>query len=122
MKTTRVLAASLLAAVMSVTVASADERTPHPPQEKWSFAGTFGRFDQAQLQRGFQVYKEVCSSCHSMSLVRFRNLSEEGGPGFTTGQVKELAAQYKVKEQNDAGEDVDRPARAADAFPSPFPN
>jgi cytochrome c1 len=123
MKTTRLLAASLLAATLSVTVASAEEHgAPQPPREKWSFAGMFGRFDQAQLQRGFQVYREVCSSCHGMSLVRFRNLSEPGGPGFSANQIKALAAEYKVKELNDSGEEVERPARAADAFPSPFPN
>ncbi|GJD32138.1 Cytochrome b/c1 [Methylobacterium adhaesivum] len=123
MKTTRLLAASLVAATLSVTVASAEEHgAPQPPREKWSFAGMFGRFDQAQLQRGFQVYREVCSSCHGMSLVRFRNLSEPGGPGFSANQIKALAAEYKVKELNDSGEEVERPARAADAFPSPFPN
>jgi len=123
MKTTRLLAATLLAATLSVTVASAEEHgAPQPPREKWSFAGMFGRFDQAQLQRGFQVYREVCSSCHGMSLVRFRNLSEPGGPGFSANQIKALAAEYKVKELNDSGEEVERPARAADAFPSPFPN
>jgi cytochrome c1 len=123
MKTTRLLAATLLAATLSVTVASAEEHgAPQPPREKWSFAGMFGRFDQAQLQRGFQVYREVCSSCHGMSLVRFRNLSEPGGPGFSANQIKALAGEYKVKELNDSGEEVERPARAADAFPSPFPN
>lgn len=125
MKTTRLLAASLLAAVMSVSVAFAEEEhgAPHPPRERWSFAGVFGKFDEAQLQRGFQVYREVCSNCHSMNLVRFRNLAEEGGPGFTAGQVKALAAEYKVKDgPNDAGEMFERPGRPADAFPAPFPN
>ncbi len=124
MKTIRLLAASLLAATLSITTASAEAEhgAPQPPREKWSFAGMFGRFDQAQLQRGFQVYREVCSSCHGMSLVRFRNLSEPGGPGFSVNQVKALAAEYKVKELNDSGEEVERPARPADAFPSPFPN
>ena len=54
-----------------------------PPLTEWSFAGFFGTFDQAQLQRGFQVYKEVCSACHSMNLVAFRNLGDEGGPQFS---------------------------------------
>ncbi|KQP59321.1 cytochrome c1 [Methylobacterium sp. Leaf112] len=124
MKTTRLLAATLVAATLGITMASAEEEhgAPQPARQTWSFAGMFGRFDQAQLQRGFQVYREVCSSCHGMSLVRFRNLAEPGGPGFSASQVKALAAEYKVKEQNDSGEDAERPARAADAFPSPFPN
>ncbi|MCJ2081100.1 cytochrome c1 [Methylobacterium sp. J-090] len=124
MKTTRLLAATLVAATLGITLASAEEEhgAPQPPRQAWSYAGMFGRFDQAQLQRGFQVYREVCSSCHSMNLVRFRNLSEPGGPGFSAAQVKALAAEYKVKEQNDSGEDAERPARAADAFPPPFPN
>lgn len=124
MTTSRVLAASLLAAALCITSARAEEDhgAPHPPRESWSFSGIFGKFDQAQLQRGFQVYREVCSNCHSMSLVRFRNLAEAGGPGFTAGQVKALAAEYKVKEINDNGEEVERPARPADAFPPPFPN
>jgi cytochrome c1 len=124
MKTTRLLAATFVAATLGITMASAEEEhgAPQPPRQTWSFAGMFGRFDQAQLQRGFQVYREVCSSCHGMSLVRFRNLAEPGGPGFSASQVKALAAEYKVKEQNDSGEDAERLARAADAFPSPFPN
>jgi cytochrome c1 len=121
MTMTRALAASVLAALVSLTPAHAAE-APKPPREEWSFAGIFGKFDQAQLQRGFQVYREVCSSCHSMNLVRFRNLAEPGGPGFTAGQVKALAAEYKVKELNDNGEEVERTARPADAFPAPFPN
>ncbi|WP_336485455.1 cytochrome c1 [Methylobacterium nigriterrae] len=125
MTVTRVLAASLIAALLGTSAASAQEEhgPPQPPREKWSFAGVFGKFDQAQLQRGFQVYKEVCSSCHSMKLVAFRNLAEPGGPDYSAGQVKALAATYQVKDgPNDAGEMFDRPARAADTFPPPFPN
>lgn len=96
---------------------------PTPPRQSWSFAGPFGRFDQAQLQRGFEVYQKVCSNCHSMKLVAFRNLGAPGGPGFTEGQIKALAASYKVKDgPNDAGEMFERPGRPADRFPSPFPN
>ncbi|KQP61448.1 cytochrome c1 [Methylobacterium sp. Leaf108] len=123
MKTTRVLAASLLAVGLSFTAARSETaHSPNPPRESWSFAGIFGKFDQAQLQRGFQVYREVCSNCHSMNLVRFRNLAESGGPGFNAGQIKALAAEYKVKELNDNGEEIERNARPADAWPSPFPN
>ena len=66
-----------------------------PEPQSWTFAGPFGKFDEGQLQRGYQVYKEVCSTCHSMKLVGFRNLSQSGGPGFTEAQVKALAATFK---------------------------
>ncbi|GJE53753.1 MULTISPECIES: cytochrome c1 [Methylobacterium] len=115
------LAAGLIA-ILGIGQASAEEHAPNPPRQKWSFAGVFGKFDEAQLQRGFQVYKEVCSNCHSMKLVRFRNLAEEGGPGFSAAQVKALAETYQVKEENDKGEVVDRPGRAADGFPPMYPN
>lgn len=96
---------------------------PMPPRQEWSFAGPFGRFDQAQLQRGFEVYQKVCSNCHSLDLVAFRNLGEPGGPGFTEGQIKALAASYKIKDgPNDAGEMFERPGRPSDHFPPPFPN
>ncbi|UMY20034.1 cytochrome c1 [Methylobacterium organophilum] len=120
-------AAALLAAGLGLSFGLAPARAEeghgaNPPREHWSFAGVFGRFDQAQLQRGFQIYKEVCSNCHAMKLVAFRNLAEEGGPGFSEGQVKALAETYKLKELNDNGEEVERPARPADRFPPPFPN
>ena len=54
----------------------------------WSFKGLFGKFDRGSLQRGYQVYTEVCSSCHSMKYLSYRNLSEKGGPEFTEPQVK----------------------------------
>ncbi|RAI37828.1 cytochrome c1 [Rhodoplanes roseus] len=103
--------------------AEAAGEQPKPPQQTWTFAGPFGTFDRAQLQRGFQVYREVCSACHSLSLVSFRNLAEPGGPGFTTQQAAAVAAEAKVKDgPNDQGEMFERPGRLADRFPSPYPN
>src|SRR5262245_25649092 len=67
-----------------------------PPMVDWTFGGFFGTFDEAQLQRGYQVYKEVCSNCHSMNLVAFRNLGDDGGPRFSPDEVKSLAASYMV--------------------------
>lgn len=93
-----------------------------PPSLKWSFSGPFGKFDQAQLQRGFKVYKEVCSSCHSLEMLTFGNLAEPGGPGFSEAQVEALAATYKISDIDDKGQPTERPGRSADHFPSPFPN
>jgi ubiquinol-cytochrome c reductase cytochrome c1 subunit len=110
-----------LASTLS-TAESAGERV-NPPRSAWSFAGPFGTFDPAQLQRGFKVYREVCASCHSISLLKFRNLAQAGGPGFTAAQVANLAAEYKVKDgPNEQGEIFERAGRPADAFPSPFAN
>ncbi len=120
MKRTLLLAAALLG--LSAPAFAAGE-TPVPPQIKWTFQGPFGKFDRAQLQRGFKVYREVCASCHSLSYVYFRNLSEAGGPEFSEAQVKALAAEYKIQDgPNEAGDMFERPGRAADRFPSPFPN
>ena len=88
----------------------------------FSFDGPFGTYDRAALQRGFQVYKEVCAACHNLDHVAFHNLDEEGGPGFSEAQVEALASEYKVKDLNDQGELAERPARAADHFPPPFEN
>jgi ubiquinol-cytochrome c reductase cytochrome c1 subunit len=89
----------------------------------YSFEGAFGTFDKAQLQRGYKVYKEVCSACHSMNFVSFRNLSESGGPGFTPEQVKALAASFTVKDGPNAdGEMFDRPALPSDHIVPPYAN
>ena len=98
--------------------------------EAFSFDGPFGTYDRAALQRGFQVYKEVCSACHALSHIAFHNLDEEGGPGFSEAQAKAIAAGYKIAAgPNDKGETVDdkgnpltRAGILADAFPAPFPN
>jgi ubiquinol-cytochrome c reductase cytochrome c1 subunit len=92
----------------------------HPRQESWSFAGPFGTYDKAQLQRGLKVYKEVCSACHSMNLVAFRTLE---GLGYSEAQVKAFAAEYTIQDgPNDAGEMFERPGIPSDHFPAPFPN
>ena len=62
----------------------------------WKFQGITGKFDRASLQRGYQVYKEVCSSCHSMRLLSYRNLGEKGGPEFSPDQVKAIAAAFEA--------------------------
>ncbi len=94
-----------------------------PQLQKWSFAGIFGTFDQAQLQRGYQVYKEVCSTCHSMNLLAFRDLGEPGGPHFSQAEVAALAASFQITDgPNDAGEMFKRPGKPSDHFPAPYPN
>ena len=92
----------------------------HPKELDWSFAGPFGTYDKAQLQRGLKVYKEVCSACHSMSFVPFRTLE---GLGYNEAQLKTLAAEYTIQDgPNDAGDMFDRPGLPSDYFPSPFAN
>jgi ubiquinol-cytochrome c reductase cytochrome b/c1 subunit len=118
------LAAGLLALAGQAAVAQDHEHAmPEPPALKWSFAGPFGKFDRAQLQRGFKVYREVCANCHSLSYVSFGNLSEPGGPEFSAAQAQTVAGEYKIKDgPNDQGEMFERPGRLADFFPAPFPN
>ena len=96
--------------------------TPNPPRQSWSFAGPFGVYNQGQLQRGYKVYKEVCSNCHSMEYVAFRNLADPGGPGFSEAQVAALAKTFKIKDLDEQGNPIERDGRPADYFPSPFPN
>jgi cytochrome c1 len=96
----------------------------------FSFEGPFGTYDRGALQRGFQVYKEVCSACHGLNHIAFHNLDEAGGPGFDEAQAKAIAAGYKVPaDPDDKGEIFDdkgtrltRAATLADYFPRPFPN
>tara|TARA_B100001029_G_scaffold155493_1_gene140341 strand:+ start:516 stop:1295 length:780 start_codon:yes stop_codon:yes gene_type:complete len=93
------------------------------PKEDWSFKGITGKFDRASLQRGYQVYTEVCSSCHSMNLLSYRNLGEPGGPEFSVEQVKAIAANFEVTDGPDSeGEMFTRPGRPSDKFVSPYPN
>ena len=107
----------------SVQGARAEDHGASPPGQKWSFSGPFGKFDRGALQRGLKVYKEVCSACHGLSYVAFRNLADAGGPGYSVAQASAFASEYKVKDgPNDEGEMFERPGRPADYFPSPFPN
>ena len=93
-----------------------------PPSQKWSFSGPFGKYDRGALQRGLKVYKEVCSNCHSLNYIAFRNLADPGGPGYSEAQVAALASEYKIKDgPNDQGEMFERPGRPADYFPRRFP-
>jgi ubiquinol-cytochrome c reductase cytochrome c1 subunit len=88
--------------------------------EEWSFNGFFGSFDQPQLKRGFQIYKDVCSGCHSMNLLHYRDLEKIG---FTDDEVKAIAAEAQVQDgPNDAGDMFDRPGKPSDPFHAPFPN
>src|SRR6266536_1889108 len=99
------------------------EEQAKPPSEKWSFSGPFGKFDRGAVQRGLKVYKEVCSACHGLSYIAFRNLADAGGPGYSVAQAAAFASDYKIKDgPNDQGEMFERPGRPADYFPSPFPN
>ena len=89
----------------------------------WSFKGLFGKFDRGSLQRGYQVYTEVCSSCHSMKYLSYRNLSEKGGPEFSEEAVKAIAASFEVTDGPNAdGEMFLRPGKLSDKFVMPYEN
>lgn len=92
----------------------------HPKQMKWSFDGIFGSIDRQAAQRGFQVYKEICASCHGLKLVAYRNLQEIG---FSEAEVKQIASEYTVTDgPNDDGEMFDRPGLPSDRFVGPYAN
>ena len=94
-----------------------------PIKVNWSFKGLTGTFDRASLQRGFQVYKEVCASCHSMQYLSYRNLGEPGGPEFSEQEVKAIAASFEIEDGPDSqGEMFTRPGKPSDKFKSPYPN
>jgi cytochrome c1 len=119
----KTLAATALAIVALPLMAHAAGDAPQIERQKWSFAGFFGRFDQSQLQRGFQVYKESCAQCHGISRIDFRNLAQPGGPVFNEDAVKGLAATYEVQDgPNDDGKMFKRPARLSDKVPPPYAN
>lgn len=100
--------------------AFASEDTLHPKQMHWHFDGATGSFDKQSIQRGFQVYKEVCSACHSLKLLSYRNLQQVG---FSEAEVKAIAAEKSVTDgPNDDGEMFERPALPSDRFVSPFAN
>ena len=89
----------------------------------WSFKGLFGKFDRSSLQRGYQVYTEVCSSCHSMKYLSYRNLAEKGGPEFTEVQAKAIAASFEVTDGPNADGDMfTRPGKLSDKFVMPYEN
>lgn len=118
----KTLGAALLMVGMAGAAGLAQEALPAKDLD-FSFEGPFGTYDQAQLQRGFKVYKEVCASCHSLNYIAFRNLGDEGGPRFSKEQVTSLSSTYTVRDGPDAnGEMFDRPALPSDRFPAPFPN
>jgi len=90
------------------------------PKHKWSFEGFTGTFDKAALQRGYKVYREVCSGCHSMKLLYYRDLIDIG---FSSEQVKAIASEYTVLDgPNDEGNMFERPAKSSDRFVGPFAN
>src|SRR5258707_14263252 len=102
-----------------------------PRDIHWSFEGPFGKFDKAQLQRGYKVYREVCAACHSMEQMYFRNLAQKGGPFYdpkydnpnNNPVVKSLAHDIQIKDiDSDTGDVISRPATPADKFPNPFAN
>ena len=123
-KTLSVAAALAAAALSWVALARAQENAdqPTPARQSWSFAGPFGSYDQAQLQRGFKVFRQVCSTCHQASMLAFRDLEDPNGPGFSVSQVQALAAAYQIHDIDDSGQPADRPARPSDIFPWNYPN
>ena len=113
------LLASILVIFMIPNV-FASSGAQEPKQLVWPFEGIFGTFDRQAAQRGAQVYLEVCSACHGLNHLYYRNLKDLG---FADAEIKEIAAKKDVKDgPNDTGEMFDRPATPSDRFVSPYPN
>lgn len=101
--------------VMAAGMAPAQEAAPKIKDVTFAHEGPFGKFDQFQLQRGLQIYTEVCAACHGLKYVPLRTLSDEGGPGIPEDQVRAYATQFTVTDK-DTGED--REALPTDNFPA----
>ncbi|MDX2309223.1 MAG: cytochrome c1 [Hyphomicrobium sp.] len=124
MKFQSVVAGLLVSAGLSSAALAAGDHV-EIPRVGWSFSGMTGTYDKAQLQRGFQVYKEVCSNCHGLSRVYWRNLVEAGGPEFPEDAVKALAAEWPNKitdGPNDEGQMIERSAGLPDPIRGPYKN
>lgn len=124
-------ALAVLGLALFAGAASAATTEKEPREVTWSFEGPFGRFDKAQVQRGYKVYREVCSACHAMDLMYYRNLGQKGGPFYDpkypnpndNPYVKSLAKDLQVPDiDSETGDVVQRPATSADKFIRPFPN
>lgn len=124
-------AAGSLALVAAPASALVTREEPRAPAGGFSFEGPFGTYDQAQLQRGYKVYREVCSSCHAMRLMHFRDLAMKGGPFWEekyqnpndNPYVKQIASEYQIADiDTQTGDPIKRKGTPADAFPSPYPN
>lgn len=117
----KALILGLVACSLMAAPVQAAEDAEAPKSADWSFDGIFGHYDRASLQRGMQVYKEVCAACHGMRLLAYRNLMDLG---YSEAQVKAFASQYEVQNEdpNDEGEMFNRPALPSDRFVSPFPD
>ncbi|MCQ4161448.1 cytochrome c1 [Roseomonas sp. GC11] len=114
------LAAALSLGFLAAPAAQAAEGHISIPDTRFSFDGVFGTFDRGELQRGFQVYKEVCAACHSLRLLSYRNLRDIG---LSEAEVAAIAASYQIQDgPNDNGEMFERPGRASDRFRKPFAN
>ncbi|SDG50366.1 Cytochrome c1 [Pelagibacterium luteolum] len=120
LKKTILGAVAFLAVTLSGGAVQAAGEYTETYQQDWSFSGVFGTYDENQLRRGFQVYREVCSSCHGLDFIAFRNLSDAGGPHYSEDQVRALAAEYTIADETaDGGE---REGIPADRWPEPFPS
>ncbi len=114
---------SLIFLFFGISLSSQSAEKVEYLKTNWSFKGLFGKFDRGSLQRGYQVYTEVCASCHSMKYLSYRNLAEKGGPEFTEAQAKAIAASFEVTDgPNEDGEMFTRPGKLSDKFVMPYEN
>lgn len=108
----------LVVAVSTPAQAASDAKAPK--DLSWGFEGMTGMYDRGALQRGFQIYKEVCSACHGVEYIAFRNLTEIG---FSEAEAKAIAAQYIVPgDVDEYGDPTERAGKLFDYIPSPFAN
>jgi len=114
---------TLILSLLFIQSQSMSAETQKLLKTDWTFKGLFGTYDRASLQRGYQVYTEVCAACHSIQYLSYRNLAEQGGPEFTEDEAKAIAANFEVMDgPNSEGEMFTRPAKLSDKFVKPYEN
>ncbi|WP_343685269.1 cytochrome c1 [Asticcacaulis sp.] len=130
----KALGLAAIAATLALSApafAAGGAKHPHAPKEGFSFEGPFGTFDQGQLQRGYKVFREVCSNCHAATLLSFRNLGQKDGPFYDEKYknpndnpiVKQIASEFEVPDiDTETGDTITRPATPSDHFPKKFAN